>query len=74
MVGPRLPPGAKRPGTIHTTQGKEADVVIGDYRNWSEQPSFQALAQGGKRGADARSPSSMSPLSGRNQPDGRQPK
>lgn len=88
VVGPRLPPGAKRLGTIHTTQGKEADVVIlalgtatdqagsrkwasqapnllnvavtrarrrliviGDYRNWSQQPNFQALANGGKRGA-----------------------
>lgn len=28
VVGQRLPPGAKRLGTIHTTQGKEADIVI----------------------------------------------
>lgn len=78
----RLLPGSNRLGTIHTTQGKEADVVIlvlgtaatdqagsrawasrrpnllnvavtrarrrlvvvGDYRNWSQQRNFSELA------------------------------
>jgi AAA domain len=90
VVGQRLPPGTNRLGTIHTTQGKEADivilalgtatdqagsrkwasqtpnllnvavtrarrrlVVIGDYRNWSQQRNFQVLAENGKRGTDS---------------------
>jgi hypothetical protein len=87
VVGWRLPPEAKRLGTVHTTQGKEADivilvlgtaadqagsrkwasqapnllnvavtrarrrlVVIGDYRNWSQQRNFEVLARSGQHG------------------------
>ena len=88
VIGHRLPPEAGRLGTIHTTQGKEADivilalgtatnqvrsrkwasqtpnllnvavtrarrrlVVIGDYRNWSQQRNFQVLAESGNSSA-----------------------